>query len=105
MQKQWQHRSLGGAYEISQRMTTFVGWGGTAHFQDDWIYDRAVDTYALDAEMAAKLREANPEAFRNIVARAIEAKGRGLWNANEDKLGKLQELYQSTEDELEGVTV
>ena len=95
----------GGAYEISQRMTALVGWGGTANFKDDWVYDQAVDTYALDAEMAAKLREANPEAFRNIVARAIEAQRRGLWNANEEKLEKLQELYQSTEDELEGVTV
>ena len=95
----------GGAYEISQRMTALIGWGGTVNFKDDWVYDQAVDTYALDAEMAAKLREANPEAFRNIVARAIEAQGRGLWNADEDKLEKLRELYESTEDELEGVTV
>ena len=68
----------GGAYEISQRMTALIGWGGTANFKDDWVYDQAVDTYALDAEMAQKLRDANPEAFRNIVARAIEAQGRGL---------------------------
>ncbi|MEM7594409.1 MAG: magnesium chelatase subunit H [Cyanobacteria bacterium P01_A01_bin.83] len=95
----------GGAYEISQRMTALIGWGGTANFKDDWVYDQAVDTYALDAEMAAKLREANPEAFRNIVARAIEAQGRGLWNADEEKLDKLRQLYQSTEDELEGVNV
>ena len=95
----------GGAYEISQRMTALIGWGGTADFKDDWVYDQAVDTYALDAEMAAKLRQANPEAFRNIVARSLEAHGRGLWNADEEKLEKLRELYESTEDELEGVTV
>ena len=95
----------GGAYEISQRMTALIGWGGTANFKDDWVYDQAADTYMLDAEMAKKLRDANPEAFRNIVARAIEAQGRGLWNADEEKLEKLRELYESTEDELEGVTV
>ncbi len=95
----------GGAYEISQRMTALIGWGGTANFKDDWVYDQAVDTYALNAEMAQKLRDANPEAFRNIVARAIEAQGRGLWNADEEKLDKLRELYESTEDELEGVTI
>jgi cobalamin biosynthesis Mg chelatase CobN len=49
--------------------------------------------------------ESNLEAFRNIVAREIEAHGRGFWNADEEKLEKLRELYQSTEDELEGVTV
>jgi magnesium chelatase subunit H len=95
----------GGAYEISQRMTALIGWGGTANFKDDWVYDQAADTYMLDAEMAKKLRDANPEAFRNIIGRAIEAHGRGFWNADEEKLEKLRELYQSTEDELEGVTV
>lgn len=95
----------GGAYEISQRMTALIGWGGTANFQDDWVYDQAADTYMLDAEMAKKLQNANPEAFRNIVGRAIEAHGRGFWDADEEKLEKLRELYQSAEDELEGVTV
>jgi magnesium chelatase subunit H len=99
------NQGSGGAYEISQRMTALIGWGGTANFQDDWVYDQAADTYMLDAEMAQKLRDANPEAFRNIVARAIEAHGRGFWNADEEKLEKLRELYQATEDELEGVTV
>jgi len=95
----------GGAYEISQRMTALIGWGGTASFQDDWVYDQAADTYMLDSEMAQKLRDANPEAFRNIVGRAIEAQGRGFWDADEEKLEKLRELYQSAEDELEGVAV
>ena len=95
----------GGAYEISQRMTALIGWGGTANFQDNWVYDQAADTYMLDAEMAQKLRDANPEAFRNIVGRAIEAHGRGFWDADEEKLQKLRELYNLTEDELEGVTV
>ena len=39
------------------------------------------------------------------VARSLEAHGRGLWNADKGKLEKLRELYESTENELEGVTV
>ncbi|MGB3291772.1 MAG: magnesium chelatase subunit H [Phormidesmis sp.] len=95
----------GGAYEISQRMTALIGWGGTTHFQDDWVYDQAAQTYALDAEMAQKLRAANPEAFRNLVGRMIEAKGRGLWNTDEDMLEKLQSLYDLADQELEGIEV
>lgn len=30
----------GGAYEISQRMTAMIGWGGTANFKEDWAYDQ-----------------------------------------------------------------
>ncbi|MBD2578855.1 magnesium chelatase subunit H [Oscillatoria sp. FACHB-1406] len=93
----------GGAYEISQRMTALIGWGGTVDFSDNWVYDQAADTYALDAEMAEKLRQANPEAFRNIVGRMLEAHGRGLWEADEERLQQLRNLYDLTDEELEGV--
>jgi magnesium chelatase subunit H len=94
----------GGAYEISQRMTALLGWGGTADFQEGWVYDQAATTYALDPEVAAKLRQANPEAFRNIVGRMLEAHGRGFWHPNSETLEKLRQLYNLTEDELEGLT-
>jgi magnesium chelatase subunit H len=95
----------GGAYEISQRMTALIGWGGTTDFKESWVYDQAADTYALDAEMAQKLRDANPEAFRNIVGRMLEANGRGFWSPDEEKLEQLRALYEQTDEELEGVVV
>ena len=93
----------GGVYEISQRMTAIIGWGGTADFTDNWVYDQAADTYALDTEMAEKLRKANPEAFQNILGKMLEAHRRGFWQASEDKLQKLQDLYDLTNDDLEGI--
>ena len=99
------NQGSGGAYEISQRMTALIGWGGTADFTDNWVYDQAADTYALDEEMAKKLREANPEAFRNIVGRMLEANGRGFWQPSEDRLQKLRDLYDLTDEEIEGVTM
>ncbi|WP_442946886.1 cobaltochelatase subunit CobN [Nostoc sp. CMAA1605] len=99
------NQGSGGAFEISQRMTALIGWGGTADFQDNWVYDQAADTYALDPEMAEKLRKANPEAFRNILSRMLEAHGRGFWQADADKLDKLRQLYELTDEQLEGVAV
>jgi magnesium chelatase subunit H len=93
----------GGAYEISQRMTALIGWGGTTDFKESWVYDQAAETYALDAEMAQKLRDANPEAFRNIVGRMLEANGRGFWEPDPEKLEQLRALYEQTDEELEGV--
>ena len=95
----------GGAYEVSQRMTALIGWGGTADFQEGWVYDQAADTYALDPDMARKLRDANPEAFRNIVGRMLEAHGRGFWHPDQEKLEQLRQLYELTDEELEGVQV
>jgi magnesium chelatase subunit H len=94
----------GGAYEISQRMTAMLGWAGTTHFKDDWVYDQATETYAFDAEMAERLRKANPEAFQNVVGRLLEAQGRGYWNPDEETLEKLQTLYDEADMALEGVT-
>ncbi len=93
----------GGAYEISQRMTALIGWAGTTDFKEGWVYDQAAETYALDAEMANKLREANPEAFRNIVGRMLEANGRGFWEPDSEKLEQLRALYEQTDEALEGV--
>ncbi|MGB3189000.1 MAG: magnesium chelatase subunit H [Limnoraphis sp.] len=99
------NQGSGGAYEISQRMTALIGWGGTANFKDNWVYDQAAETYALDEQMAQKLRQANPEAFRNIVSRMLEANGRGLWETDSEKLQKLQQLYESAEADIEGVKI
>jgi magnesium chelatase subunit H len=93
----------GGAYEVSQRMTALIGWGGTADFTDNWVYDRAAETYAFDEEIANRLKESNPEAFRNIIGRMLEANGRGFWQADADKLQKLRELYEVADDMLEGL--
>ena len=93
----------GGAFEISQRMTFMLGWGATVDFKEDWAWDQAVETYVEDGEIAAKLKASNPEAFRNIVARALEAAGRGIWAADAETLDKLKEAYGDVDDLLEGV--
>ncbi|WP_317134634.1 cobaltochelatase subunit CobN [Leptolyngbya sp. 7M] len=98
-------QGAGGAYEISQRMTAMIGWAGTTDFKDNWVYDQAADTYALDPAMAEKLRKANPEAFRNIVGRMLEAHGRGFWHPDQEKLERLRQLYEIADEELEGVAM
>ncbi|HEY9845981.1 MAG TPA: cobaltochelatase subunit CobN, partial [Candidatus Caenarcaniphilales bacterium] len=95
----------GGAFEISQRLTALIGWGGTVDFCESWVYDQAAETYALDPVMAQKLREANPEAFRNIVGRMLEAHGRDFWHPDAETLEKLKTLYEQSDAKIEGVTV
>lgn len=99
------NQGSGGAYEVSQRMTALMGWAGTTDFKENWVYDQAADTYALDPVMAEKLRKANPEAFRNIVGRMLEAHGRGFWHPSDEKLEQLRHLYELTDEDLEGVVV
>ena len=83
-------------------MTALIGWGGTAEFKEEWVYEQAAERYALDPEMAQKLRRSNPQAFQNIVRRMLEAVGRGMWSADERTVARLRELYAEMDSELEG---
>jgi magnesium chelatase subunit H len=90
----------GGAYEISQRMTAMIGWSATAQV-DNFVYDQAAERYALDENVAQQLQRNNPEAFKNVVRRLLEAAGRGMWSTDEDTLDKLRELYADADDLIE----
>ena len=60
-------------------------------------------TYMDDPEMAKRLMETNPNSFRKLVATFLEANGRGYWDASDDQIERLRELYMDVEDKIEGV--
>jgi magnesium chelatase subunit H len=90
----------GGAYEVSQRLTAMVGWAATSDV-DNFVFDQAAERYALDEDVAKQLQRSNPEAFKNVVRRLLEASGRGMWNTDDDTLDKLRELYSDADDIIE----
>ena len=92
----------GGAYEVSQRMTALIGWGATSKV-DQFVFDQAAERYALDEDVASKLQKANPQAFKNVVRRLLEANGRGMWDSDSETLHKLRELYADADDLIEQV--
>jgi len=96
------NQGSGGAYEVSQRMTAMVGWAATAGV-DNFVFDEAAERYALDEDIARKLQKSNPEAFKNVVRRLLEANGRGMWETDNDTLDKLRELYSDADDMIEQV--
>ena len=53
--------------------------------------------------MAERLKSSNPEAFRNILKRMLEANGRGFWNADPRTLNKIQDMFDEVEDQIEGL--
>ena len=93
-----------GAAEIGNRFTHLVGWGAVGSV-DQWVFQDAAATFVLDDAMRRRLEALNPAAARNAVSRLIEANGRGMWQADDTTLARLQELYADIEDRLEGVEV
>ena len=70
---------------------------------DNWVYEEANNTFIDDPDMAKRLMDANPNSFRKLVATFLEANGRGYWEADEDQIQKLRDMYMDVEDKIEGV--
>merc|ERR1711977_560217 len=87
-----------GVREISKRLTNTVGWSATSGMVDNWVYDEANSTFIDDPEMCKRLMDSNPSSFRKLVATFLEANGRGYWEAPEEKIERLRELYTDVED-------
>ncbi|KAK9814827.1 hypothetical protein WJX72_012187 [[Myrmecia] bisecta] len=92
-----------GVREIQKRLTNTVGWSATSGQVDNWVYDEANSTFIDDPDMQQRLMDANPNSFRKLVATFLEANGRGYWEASEDQIAKLRQLYTDVEDRIEGI--
>ena len=92
-----------GVREIQKRLTNTMGWSATSGQVDNWVYDDANATFIDDPDMAKRLMETNPNSFRKLVATFLEANGRGYWEANDEQIEKLRQLYTDVEDKIEGV--
>ena len=90
-----------GAQDLAGRASIAFQWDATSHVVDDWMYESMAQKYALDPKVQDWMKKVNPWALERIVETLLEAEQRKLWNAEEDTLSKLQELYLSIDGELE----
>ena len=93
-----------GAQNIMKRVEYVLGLAATTGGVEDWIWDRIAETFVFNEEMRKWLNEANPYALEQIIRRLYEANQRGLWNASEETIRKLREVYAQLEASLEGVS-
>lgn len=90
-----------GVSEISTRFTHLLGLGVVAKATENWVFDQMAQAFVWNEEMRNTLKKSNPQAFRNIVSRLIEANARSIWESDEDTINKLKNLYEEVEDHLE----
>ena len=86
-------------------VTEYVfAWDATSAIVDDWMYEQMADRFLFDKDTKDWIITENPFAAMNILNRLYEAIDRGLWNADDNMLNKLQDLYNEVEQKLEEVT-
>lgn len=92
-----------GVAEIESHISNTFGWSATADAVDDWVYTEVAKTFILDEEMLDRLRSLNPHSARSLVARLLEAHGRGFWRAEAYALERVREIFDGLENQLEGI--
>jgi magnesium chelatase subunit H len=92
-----------GVREIELRVSNTYGWSATADAVEGWVYQDIAGTFLLDEEMRARMAEANPHATAAIARRLLEADNRGFWDADDEMIDRLREIYGDLEDQLEGI--
>jgi cobaltochelatase CobN len=92
-----------GAQELSAMVDIAFGWDASADVIDDWMYDMISENYLFNDEIREWIEEVNPWALHAMSERLLEAAQRGMWNASEDALNRLKNIFLSAEGEIEGL--
>ena len=90
-----------GAMEMSKLTEYMLGWSATSDCIEPWMFQKVSEAYILDDDWRQWLDENNPYALKEMIEDMLEAVDRGLWDAPEDILQRLKELYLDAEGRME----
>jgi cobaltochelatase CobN len=91
-----------GAREVSALVDYAFGWDATSDVIEPWMYEGMAERFLLDQENRDWLEQNNPEAVRQMSGRLLEAIDRGMWEASPEMRRRLESIYLSQEERLEG---
>jgi cobaltochelatase CobN len=97
-----QQHGFRGAQEFSAMMDIVFGWDAASNVIDDWMYESIAATYILNEELREWIREQNPWALHAISERLLEAEKRGMWDAKEETVEQVRQIYLEIEGDIEG---
>ena len=93
-----------GASEMAKITEYTMAWDATSDIVEDWMYNALADGYLFDKDIHEWMNEVNPYATMNILNTLQEAIGRGMWDASEEYLNKLKEMFIEMEEMIEEMT-
>lgn len=91
-----------GAQKISQRFENVMGLAATTGSVEQWIYNDLCSTYVENEEMRHRMQENNPHAYMDILEQMIEYNRRGYWDATQEQLDIIKNVYLENEERIEG---
>ncbi|MEM3594820.1 MAG: cobaltochelatase subunit CobN, partial [Candidatus Jordarchaeaceae archaeon] len=90
-----------GGKKIADRVEYLLGFAATTNRVDNWIWSKIAEDYLFNEEMRKRLQENNKWALHEMIGRLLEANQRGYWQATQEELDKLRQLFLEIEGEIE----
>ena len=90
-----------GAQQIADRFENVMGLAATTGEVEEWIYGDMHKTYIEDEDMVKRMKENNPYAYIEIIEQMLEYYNRGYWDATQEQLDRLKQVYLQVEGDIE----
>jgi cobaltochelatase CobN len=91
-----------GVKNLSNRIEYLVGWQATSSGAvDNWVWSEMADSYVFNEEVRKKMMQENIWAVEDQLKRLMEAYQRGMWDATDEEIEKLKQIYLELESEIE----
>ncbi|CAM1374665.1 cobaltochelatase subunit CobN [Tenacibaculum xiamenense] len=97
-----QRHGYKGAFEMAATLDYLFAYDATTNLIDDFMYEGITESYLLNKENKAFIKENNPWALKDMSERLLEAIQRGMWqNPSENIKQQLEDLYLEGEGIVE----
>lgn len=102
----WMKGQLNSGYKgvknMNDRIEYLVGWQATTTgVVDNWVWSEMADKYMFNEEVRKKMMQENIWAVEDQLQRLMEAYQRGMWDASDEEIKKLKQIYLELESEIE----
>jgi len=91
-----------GVQKIAERFENVMGLAATTNSVEEWIYDDLHKCYVEDEALRQRLQENNPHAYMDILEQLMEYYNRGYWQATDEQIEKIKQVYLELEGDIEG---
>lgn len=91
-----------GVQKIAERFENVMGLAATTNSVEQWIYHDLHNCYVEDEALRQKLQENNPHAYMDILEQMMEYYNRGYWQATDEQIDRIKQIYLELEDNIEG---
>ncbi|MBO4797806.1 MAG: cobaltochelatase subunit CobN, partial [Candidatus Methanomethylophilaceae archaeon] len=90
-----------GATWVHEDVNHILGWDSTSDVIESWMYSSLSEHFLFDDTNREWILRENPYALRDILEDLLEAVERGLWEADQNTIDRLKQIYLDCEETLE----